>query len=135
MNISGVQGDVNTGGARGRLPALGMLLSSLIPSCSPRRVCIRLRSHSQRRQGGQDQPPASAVGGPGAQAALSPAWLCDAQWDLQPPGAGAGLGPCPHTGWRGHGRKGSNGLLEKGFIMFHIPFVLRCGFIYGRGRK
>lgn len=49
-------GDVNTlEGFGGGCPVLGMLLSSSVPSCSPRSVCSRLTSRSQRRQGGQDR--------------------------------------------------------------------------------
>lgn len=35
-----------------------------------------------------------------------------------PGGCGAGLHPCPYVGWKDWGRKGSDGLSEKGFIMF-----------------
>lgn len=138
--LGGMQTPEGLGGSH---PTLGMLLGSLNPSWSPRSMCMSSRPRSQRRRGGQDQPSCLRRGWPRTSISLIPslALRCP-MGPAAPPcpgcilGSGrAGLCPRPRTGWKGPGRKGSDGLSEKGFIMLHIPFVLRRGFIYGRGRK
>lgn len=67
-NTGGFWGTQTLGGLWGGCRALGMLLSSLIPSCSPQSVCMRLLSRSHSGRVGRT----GAVGGPGGSGSLVP---------------------------------------------------------------